>query len=433
MSNHIIQPSSYSLESTAINGLVALESHFLQHQVEIESWFREQWQKTKPLLYGSVDLRNSGYKLAPVDTNLFPAGFNNLNPKFMPLYVAAVQATIAEICPHVTKLLLIAESHSRNIYYFENLATLQTILSNAGFAVRIGVLDSELQGSETISLPSGKTIIREPIIREGNRIGLKDFFSCCIVLNNDLSNGLPEIMKDISQTVLPPVQLGWFRRLKSEHFYYYEQVSTEFAKYLSFDPWLISPLFDRCADIDFMKKDSEESLVSIAESLLTKIKNKYAEYQITQPPFLVIKADRGTYGMAVMMIRDPEELLHLNRKQRTRMAMTKGGIAVRQAIIQEGVYTYETVGEEKSVAEPVVYAIGRCVIGGFYRVHKNRGIDENLNAPGMDFHPLPFEKPCNLPEACERLPTNRFYLYGVISRLAMLAASREFQGFKEEI
>ena len=30
----------------------------------------------------SVDLRNSGFKLAPVDTNLFPGGFNNLNPGF---------------------------------------------------------------------------------------------------------------------------------------------------------------------------------------------------------------------------------------------------------------------------------------------------------------------------------------------------------------
>ena len=31
----------------------------------------------------------AGFKLAPVDMNLFPAGFNNLNPAFLPLSVEA--------------------------------------------------------------------------------------------------------------------------------------------------------------------------------------------------------------------------------------------------------------------------------------------------------------------------------------------------------
>ena len=43
-----------------------------------------------------------------------------------------------------------------------------------------------------------------------------------------------------------------------------------------------------------------------------------------------------------------------------------------------------------AVAEPVVYMIDRYVVGGFYRVHAERGIDENLNAPGSSFVPLAF-------------------------------------------
>ena len=43
----------------------------------------------------------------------------------------------------------------------------------------------------------------------------------------------------------------------------------------------------------------------------------------------------------------------------------------------------ETVDD--CVAEPVVYMIDRYVVGGFYRVNEARGIDENLNAPGMQF------------------------------------------------
>jgi glutamate--cysteine ligase len=63
------------------------------------------------------------------------------------------------------------------------------------------------------------------------------------------------------------------------------------------------------------------------------------------------------------------------------------------------------------VAEPVVYMIDRYVVGGFYRVNAERGRDENLNAPGMHFVPLPFATSCNLPDASaapEEAP-NRFY------------------------
>ena len=48
---------------------------------EINAWFAAASKNTPPFVYNSVDLRNSGFKLAPVDTNLFPAGFNNLNEK----------------------------------------------------------------------------------------------------------------------------------------------------------------------------------------------------------------------------------------------------------------------------------------------------------------------------------------------------------------
>ena len=71
----------------------------------------------------------------------------------------------------------------------------------------------------------------------------------------------------------------------------------------------------------------------------------------------------------------------------------------------------------------------RYVVGGFYRVNPARGIDENLNAPGMTFKPLAFETGCTLPDAKlgPDAPPNRFYAYGVVARLAMLAASLELE------
>ncbi|WP_423063321.1 glutamate--cysteine ligase [Candidiatus Paracoxiella cheracis] len=409
------------------------EKKFLDNQIAIEAWLRQQWLKTPPPFYSSVDLRNAGFKIAPVDTNLFPAGFNNLNPALMPLYIQAVQATIAEICPEVTRLLIIPESHSRNVFYFENLSMLHEILTTAGFQVRIGSMDESLTQPLEQTLPSGRKITIEPLQRKNDEVGVTDFFPCCMILNNDLSGGVPDKLKNLKQTIMPSPLLGWSRRLKSEHFSAYEKVATEFATdVLNIDPWLISPLFDHCPEVDFMKKEGQECLATRAEGLLNQIKKKYAEYNIDQKPFLVVKADAGTYGMAVMMIQDPNELRELNRKQRTRMSTSKGGVAVTKAIVQEGVYTFETASKDNAVAEPVLYSFGRHVIGGFYRIHKNRGPNENLNAPGMDFIPLAFDEPCNTPCRENSQAKNRFYVYGVISRLACLASARELTAFEGE-
>ena len=57
-----------------------LENYIINHSCDIEHWFRTQWLENTAPFYASVDLRNSGFKLTPVDTNLFPGGFNNLNP-----------------------------------------------------------------------------------------------------------------------------------------------------------------------------------------------------------------------------------------------------------------------------------------------------------------------------------------------------------------
>jgi glutamate--cysteine ligase len=131
--------------------------------------------------------------------------------------------------------------------------------------------------------------------------------------------------------------------------------------------------------------------------------------------------------MGIMTVKDPSDVRDLNRKQRNKMAVVKEGLSVSDVLVQEGVYTFETVKE--AVAEPVIYMIDQFVVGGFYRVHTGRGQDENLNAPGMQFEPLAFTSPCCYPDpsqAPDAVP-NRFYAYGVIARLALLAAAREWK------
>ena len=414
--------------TTSLKGpLLHLESHLLERQAAIEAWFRQHWLNTPAPFYASVDLRNSGFKVAPVDTNLFPAGFNNLNPAFMPLCVQAAQAVIERVCPTARKFLLIPESHTRNTFYLESLATLQQILITAGLEVRLGSLAEDLDNPQDLELPSGRPLRLEPLQRHGDKVGIEDFTPCGILLNNDLSGGTPDILLGISQPVIPPVELGWAHRLKSDHFAHYQRVAQEFSELVDIDPWLINPLFRHCGKIDFMKREGEDCLARNVSALLDAIQTKYDHYGLTDKPFVIIKADAGTYGMGIMKVHSPEEVIELNRKQRTRMAASKGGQSVSKVILQEGVYTFETWGTDQAVAEPVVYMIDHFVVGGFYRVHKGRGSNENLNAPGMHFEPLAFAQSCNTPDQ-NRSPDadpNRFYAYGVIARLALLAAARE--------
>jgi len=101
---------------------------------------------------------------------------------------------------------------------------------------------------------------------------------------------------------------------------------------------------------------------------------------------------------------------------------------VQELILQEGVLTNERMND--AVAEPVVYMMDRYVVGGFYRIHAERGIDEALNAPGSSYVPLAFAESTHLPQPGVRpgaSAPNRFYMYGVIGRLAMLAASYELE------
>lgn len=411
---------------TAQSGpLQELEAHLLSHQTHIETWLRQQFLTTPPPFYASVDLRNAGFKLAPVDTNLFPAGFNNLNPDFNSLCVQAAMAAVEHVRPTTERVMIIPENHTRNQFYLQSLATLAHIMDLAGFEVRIGTLNPDITEATDIALPNGDTLRLEPVQRHGDRVRLSDFDPCLVLLNNDLASGTPEILQGIEQAITPSLNLGWANRLKSAHFSHYEVVSQEISEIIDIDPWFMSPLFENCGEINFMEREGEECLADKVEHLLDLIADKYREHKIDQEPFVIVKADAGTYGMGIMTAKHANDVRGMNRKQRTRMASRKGGDEVTQVIVQEGVPTYETW--DQGPAEPVVYMIDRFVVGGFYRVHTKRGIDENLNAPGMHFEPLAFANSCITPDRCldPDAEPNRFYAYGVVARMALLAAARE--------
>jgi glutamate--cysteine ligase len=336
-----------------------------------------------PPFYCSVDIRNAGFKLAPVDTNLYPGGWNNLTPEMLPLAVQAAMAAIEKICPEAKNLLVIPENNTRSTFYLSNIAQLQRIFRMAGLNVRVGSIDPDIKKVTTIELPGGETVTLEPVVRSKRRLGLKNFDPCTILLNNDLTAGAPGILEDLhEQYLLPPLHAGWSVRRKSRHFQSYEEVAKRFGKMLGIDPWLVNPLFNRCGELDFAKEEGMECLRTNVDALLGKVRKKYKEYGINEKPFVIVKADNGTSGMGIMTVRDVKDLDQLKDrpKSATSRRWSRAARPVTDVIIQEGVLTAERMNE--AVAEPVVYMMDRYVVGGFYRVHAERGIDENLNAPG---------------------------------------------------
>ena len=429
--------------------LQAFERQILSNQTKIEAWFRSKWKEHKPPFYGSVDIRNAGYKMASIDMNLFPGGFNNLNPNFIQLASHAALDAVERACPQAKSVLIVPENHTRNTFYLQNVYALSNILRNAGFEVRLGSINPEITEPVELETALGDTVTLEPLQRTRGRVHLADGFSpCLILLNNDLSAGVPDILKDISQTVLPPLHGGWTTRRKTAHFSAYNDVAAEFAALVGMDEWQINPYFEQISGLNFQEREGEDALADAVERMLAKIQAKYDEKGITDQPFVIVKADAGTYGMGVMSVKSADEVRGLNRKNRNKMAKIKEGLEVSEVIVQEGIYTYETL--HGAVSEPVVYMMDRFVVGGFFRVHEGRGADENLNATGMSFVPLNHAIPVaesDQNDECSRrvfeqwqelgVPQtkaadpdcgcNRLYVYGVMARLSLLAAAVELE------
>jgi glutamate--cysteine ligase len=419
---------------TALTGPInELEQRVLDSTPAIERWFRLEWMEHTPPFYSAVDIRNAGFKLAPVDTNLFPGGWNNLTKEMLPLAVQAAQAAIEKICPEARNLLVIPENHSKNTFYLANVAQLVRIFHMAGLNVRVGSIDPAIKSTKKIALPNGDTVTLEPVVRSKRRLGLKNFDPCTILLNNELSAGTPGILEDLhEQYLLPPLHAGWSVRRKSNHLHSYEELSKRFGKLLGIDPWLINPIYARAEGVDFAEGRGIDVLTSHVDAVLTKVRRKYKEYGINEKPFVIVKGHTGSDGPGVITVHDAKEVEGLVGKPRG--AAGGKAAAVRElrepgeVIVQEGVLTNERV--HNGVAEPVVYMMDRYVVGGFYRVHAERNPDENLKSPGASFVPLAFSESAHLPQPGAKpgaSAPNRFYMYGVVGRLAMVAASYEME------
>ncbi len=450
-----------------------LQTALVANKQEIREWSQRESAAAPPPLYCSIDLRDAGYKIAPVDSNFFPAGFQHLCAQDLRSAQSIFRAQIASTLSthralpatrftspsshhNAQKILLLPESHTHNAHYIENLVYLKQLVEGAGFQVEVGWLGAlpaahppneqqallpptTPQAPVSLEATLGKTLAATPVSFNPTtgKISAGSFEPELILLNHDFSGGYPAWLDQVVQPILPHHRLGWHARKKDRHFFYYNQLVQEFAALLKLDPWPLSIDSEEVSPVDFQTGEGLAQVAEKVDQMIARLKHQYQHYGITQAPFVFIKNNAGTYGMGIMVAHSGAEIQALNRRQKNKMSVAKNHSAIRSVILQEGVPTNLLI--DRLVAEPVIYLAGRDLIGGFLRTHTVRGREDNLNSQGMVFRKLcmsdlnSLSGPSTTPSDSSEAPEPQLELvYGAIATLSALAAGREIQAYFQE-
>ncbi len=410
--------------------IIELEIH--RNFDQIESWIEKEKEAAPALLYSSVDLRESFFKLASVDTNIFPAGFNNLCAMNFTKLKSALNRFIKTNFKDVKTALLFCEDHTRNRFYLENIYYLAKTIEACGIKCTISTFFNDHpnvcknDGFLNLETASGQTITvycLEYILKNKQAFSMDICF-----LNNDLSDGNFSKLNNLEVPISPHPNLGWHKRKKSDHISKLNQLTHRLTKEckLSIDPWLMSTLITPIKHIDINSENDRNKIKREAEKLLELIKQKYQEHNIKDSPYLVIKSDTGTYGMGVISIQSPDEIEHLNRKKRNKLLKGKSAVPIQNLIIQEGIPSENKIDDFTS--EEVLYHVNGTMVGGFYRIHERKTKKDILNSKGMSFkaycHNLNKHECENNSCGISKKISKASY---VIGQLANLAAQQEFQ------
>lgn len=406
-----------------------IHSQIVQNLEAICKWFEGKSKDIPYPIYSSYDIRDSGVKVANVDANIFPAGFNNICPTDKETSVELMSSYIDQhYGKDIQRIMLVTEEHTNNPYYWENVYTIKTLIENGGRKVLIAI-PRELEAPLQVVSSTGIELTVYSAIESGCAWG--DFEPQMIISNNDFSVAYEEW----GQTVLnfpmnPPRQLGWYQRKKSSYFKYYNQFVDEFAQIAQIDPFMLRVETELFEHFDIGEEESRKALATRVDAMIEKLKVEYEKRGINQKPFVFVKNNAGTYGLAVIRVNSGEEVLGWSYKSRKKMKAAKGGRDVEEVIIQEGIPS--VVQADGATAEPVIYMIGKELAGGFLRTHAEKDSTESLNSPGAVYKRL-----CVSDLAVDVRGCKLENVYGWSARLGVLAIglearelNAEFKGYK---
>lgn len=381
---------------------------------ELTAWFQEERDKLPMPIYASVDIRDAAWKVAAVDANAYPAGFNNVPPSERDYFAQKLGQWIDSNHPDASWLHIWPESHTRNRGYIENLVTLKNLLTTDERRVTVGSFAlneyTELMGITENLTPA-------QVSRKGG-LNVDGGTPDLIILNNDLSSGPIPDLGDMN--IAPPQEMGWYQRRKSSHFQHVQPYIDKAAAILDVDPWLLGTHWfvseDKCLEKDVCITE----LAAQVDTCLAYLKGKYEQYGISGDPVLFVKNDSGTYGLGILEIRNGEELLNLSNRKINKLTYGKGGADAVDFLLQEGVPTALKV--EDYVIEPCVYGAGGQSCSTFYRANSKKGEMTNLNTPSTVF--LKPEEMIELDGGAAVLSIRDGW-HALVAELAMLAMGSE--------
>jgi glutamate--cysteine ligase len=396
-----------------------LESFAAQNWTEINSFIDKQSKGLPVPFYSSVDIREGKSKFAPVDQNMYPAGFNNLCMFDLNITSDKLNALIEAAQPQSKTIGILTESHTKNLFYLDHLATLKHTLEKAGFEVFCLSFDTQLfEGEQKLSLVSQSEYPIEiyQAYLDNHKISLRlepevskalDF----VILNNDQSQPIDIDWKQVKTQVEPSPFIGWFQRQKIKHFTYYHKVLHDFCQHFSIDPNLMEANYLAVENVDFSTKEGLDRLASTVDQL---------KENIPQDAPIFVKASQGTYGMGIQVVHSGEEILSLNRKKRNKLDIGKNKIKFTSVLVQEGVETI--IKYDDTPAEVTIYLVGGVSVGGFMRANPLKSAKENLNSRGMVY-----QKFCISEIRDNNDHKAKEALYSTIARLSTLAGAYEIQ------
>ena len=349
----------------------------------ITAWMKKKRNEVPIPIYGSVDVRDAGWKVAVVDANHFPAGFNNVSKEDEPHLAALLKNHISRLKSECKWVHLYPESHTRNAGYIENVATIQRLIILSGFRCTVGSPELSAHGSLAgISGPLQLSRVELKLENGAEELFVEGKRPCLILLNNDLTEGIVPGLS--ANNVSPPPSMGWHRRRKSEHYVCLQKYVDEMAQLLEIDSWhLMANWFvseNKCLE----KENCRIELAAEVDEFIKKIREKYESLGIEREPVVFVKNDRGTYGLGIMTVKEGKELLELSNRKMKKLMYSKGGADVENFLIQEGVPTLLTE-EGGAPVEPVVYLVDGEAASWFYRINDKKGDMDNLNSPSAEF------------------------------------------------
>lgn len=402
------------------------------NQQEIQDYVADQLEATDVPIYSSFDLRNSGYKVAAVDPNVYPAGFNNICQESLKAAAPVLEQIIRKrFGADVQRIGLYTEDHTKNTYYLQNLHSLLELFRDTGFESLLVTTNDQLEEDPTeLETAMGDFVELHKLSSEGSRLGARGKELDLIISNNDFSSGVHELLEETETPITPPPEMGWWHRKKINHFNHQHAMLEDVAEILDLDPWHLIPATRSIDDVDFGDKTGFEEVAEAIDAIVEGTRKKYEEHDIDETPTAFVKSNQGTYGMGVYHFDSGEEFLSINRDRRDSMARRKGGGENNSVIVQEGVRTVDRLESMSGelVAEPVIYCLEHRAVGGFLRTNEEQSEWDNLNSRGMKFSSEDlctlFVDDANKNEG-SNITQNKIEVYKFMATIGTLACGRE--------